>query len=64
MEWFRFSGDPGSMFNSMGLITDGEGPGEDPERFNTERIAYWSYQSPAASATSSARSGSPRSEER
>ncbi len=44
MEWYRFSGNPGSIFNSMGLITDGEGPGEDPERFNTERIAYWSYQ--------------------
>lgn len=44
MEWRNFSGNPGSIFNSMGLVTDGQGPGEDLARFNTERVAYWSYK--------------------
>jgi hypothetical protein len=44
MEWYQFEGKSGSIFNSMGLITDGQGPGEDPSRFNTERIAYWAYK--------------------
>lgn len=44
MEWYRFSGNPGSVFNSKGLVTDGQGPGEDPARFNTERVAYWAYK--------------------
>jgi hypothetical protein len=44
MEWNRFAGNAGSMFNSMGLVTDGQGQGEDPARFNTERVAYFSYK--------------------
>jgi hypothetical protein len=44
MEWRDFSGDPASVFNSMGLVTDGQGPGEDPAQFNTERVAYWTYK--------------------
>ena len=44
MEWKDFSGLTDSIFNSMGLITDGQGPGEEPGRFNTERLAYWSYR--------------------
>ncbi len=44
MEWRDFSGDPASIFNSMGLMTDGQGPGEDPARFHTERVAYWAYK--------------------
>ncbi|MEQ8192738.1 MAG: hypothetical protein ABRQ39_32550 [Candidatus Eremiobacterota bacterium] len=43
-EWYQFMGDPGSIFNSMGLITDGQGPGEEPARFNTERISYYAYK--------------------
>lgn len=43
MEWYRFTGTSGNFSDSMGLITDGQGPGEDPGRFNTERIAYWAY---------------------
>ena len=27
----------------MGLISDGRNSGDPPERFNTTRIAYWSY---------------------
>lgn len=44
MEWYQFGGRSGSIFNSMGLVTDGQGPGEDPARFNTERVAYWAYK--------------------
>ena len=48
VEWDRFMGHAGSIYNSMGLITDGRGPGEDPSRFNTERVAYWTYRTLAA----------------
>jgi len=48
MEWYQFGGNAGSIFNSMGLVTDGQGPGEDPARFNTPRIAYWTYRLLAA----------------
>lgn len=48
VEWDRFMGQTGSIYNSMGLITDGRGPGEDPSRFNTERVAYWTYRTLAA----------------
>jgi len=44
MEWERFSGREGSIFNSMGLVTDGQGPGENPARFCTPRVAYWTYK--------------------
>jgi hypothetical protein len=44
VEWYQFIGLPNSIYNSMGLITDGQGPGEDSLRFNTERIAYWAYK--------------------
>ena len=44
MEFYWFNGQSGSIFNSMGLITDGQGPGEDSTRFNTARVAYWTYQ--------------------
>lgn len=44
MEWYQYGGDAGSIYNSMGLITDGQSPGEDPSRFNTERVAYWAYK--------------------
>lgn len=43
MEWDTFSGQPGSIFNSIGLLSDGRNSGDPPERFNTTRIAYWSY---------------------
>lgn len=43
MEWDAFGGQAGSIFNSMGLISDGSNSGDSPDRFNTTRIAYWSY---------------------
>lgn len=43
MEWDAFGGQEGSIFNSMGLISDGLNSGDTPDRFNTPRIAYWSY---------------------
>ena len=42
-EWYNFAGEPGIMFNSMGLVGDGECNGEDPDRLNVPRIAYHSY---------------------
>lgn len=44
MEWSNFGGDAGSVFNSMGLVSDGRQSGDPPDRLNTERIAYWSYR--------------------
>ncbi|MBU4174151.1 MAG: hypothetical protein KKE90_11755 [Actinobacteria bacterium] len=44
MEWHEFEGDPGHFSNSMGLVSDGQGPGEDPAMFNRERLAYYSYK--------------------
>jgi hypothetical protein len=44
MEWDKFGGNEGSIFNSMGLISDGQNSDDDADRFNTERIAYWSYK--------------------
>lgn len=44
MEWNNFGGGPGSVFNSMGLVSDGQGPGEDPTMFNVPRLAYYSYK--------------------
>lgn len=44
VDWYHFNENPDTEYNSMGLITDGEGVGEDPERFNTERVAYWAYK--------------------
>lgn len=43
MEWDAFGGQVGSVFNSMGLISDGRNSGDPPDRFNTTRVAYWSY---------------------
>jgi len=43
MEWDKFGGQEGSIFNSMGLISDGVYSGDTADRFNTPRIAYWSY---------------------
>lgn len=43
MEWDQFGGNPGSIFNSMGLVSDGQYSGDAPDRFNQPRLAYWSY---------------------
>jgi hypothetical protein len=43
MEWNNFNSQPGNMFNSMGLVSDGRNSGDLPDRFNTVRTAYWSY---------------------
>ncbi|MFH1861304.1 MAG: hypothetical protein ABH878_00700, partial [bacterium] len=44
MEWYNFGGDPGSIFNCMGLIGDGAGCGEPSNLINVPRPAYQSYQ--------------------
>lgn len=44
MDRYRFQGEPGSIFNSLGLVSDGQNSGDSPDRLNTERIAYWSYR--------------------
>ncbi|NOZ96024.1 MAG: hypothetical protein GXP47_14990 [Acidobacteria bacterium] len=48
MDRYRFEGNPGSIFNSLGLMSDGQNSGDPPERLDTERIAYWSYRLLAA----------------
>jgi hypothetical protein len=44
MEWNNFNGSKDSMFNSMGLIGDGVGQGEDAATFNVPRLSYYSYK--------------------
>jgi hypothetical protein len=44
VEWDKFNGSTDIMFNSMGLISDGQGPGEDPNMFNVPRLSYYSYK--------------------
>lgn len=44
MEWYEFEGDPEQPSNSVGLVSDGQGPGEDPGMFNVERLAYYTYK--------------------
>jgi hypothetical protein len=44
VEWENFAGQSGTKFNSMGLISDGRGAGEDPEMAMVKRLAYYSYQ--------------------
>jgi hypothetical protein len=44
IEWQCYKGRGDSMFNSMGLIADGIGPGEDPTMNNVPRLAYYSYK--------------------
>jgi hypothetical protein len=44
VEWNNFNGQNDSMFNSMGLISDGQGPGEDPEMFGKPRLSYYAYK--------------------
>ncbi|MBL6988902.1 MAG: metallophosphoesterase [Bacteriovoracaceae bacterium] len=43
IEWHNFGGRSGSAYNFMGLVTDGIGRDQDPKRFDTEVVAYWSY---------------------
>jgi len=43
MEWHGFGGNPGSVFNSMGLIGDGSLCGEPSSEFNHIRKNYYSY---------------------
>lgn len=43
IDFNQFGGRPGSIYNSMGLITDAQGEGEDLP-FNTKRLSYYSYK--------------------
>ncbi len=43
-EWYSFGGDPRTIYNSMGLVSDGAENCEVPARLNTERICYWTYK--------------------
>jgi len=44
MEWRGFAGNPGSIYNSMGLIGDGSLCGEPANEFNHIRKNYYSYK--------------------
>jgi hypothetical protein len=44
VDWHEFAGDPGSIFNSVGLVSDGQFNGDEPDQLNQERRAYWSYR--------------------
>ncbi|MBF0430684.1 MAG: T9SS type A sorting domain-containing protein [Fibrobacteria bacterium] len=44
MEWYKFAGDTGSIFNSMGLIGDGRLNGEPSSEINYIRKNYYSYR--------------------
>ncbi len=44
MEWHGFGGNPGSIFNAMGLVGDGSYCGEPREEFNRPRRSYYSYR--------------------
>ncbi|MCD4792257.1 MAG: T9SS type A sorting domain-containing protein [Bacteroidales bacterium] len=44
MEWHGFAGNPGSIYNSMGLIGDGSYCGEPANEFNYMRKNYYSYK--------------------
>ncbi len=44
MEWHGFAGNPGSIFNGMGLVGDGSYCGEPPGGFNRPRRSYFSYR--------------------
>ncbi len=48
IDWYAFAGSSTIMFNSMGLVSDGQFSDDSPERLNTERVAYWAYQRLAA----------------
>ncbi len=43
MDWHNFGGNPDSIYNSLGLITDSKSSGEVKNRFNKPRISYWCY---------------------
>ncbi len=43
-EWYNFGGNPNSIYNCMGLVSDGAQDGDVAERLNTERICYWTYK--------------------
>lgn len=42
-EWKDFMGSSTSIYNSMGLVGDGQCNGENPYRLNEPRIAYYAY---------------------
>lgn len=48
VEWDTFGGNPGSIFNSMGLVSGGRTSGEPPSRLNTARASYWAYKTLAS----------------
>ena len=48
VDFDAFGGATGSLFNSIGLISDGLNSGDSSSRFNTPRTAYWNDRALAA----------------
>jgi hypothetical protein len=44
MEWYMFAGSSTTIFNSLGLIGDGQLNGEPPNELNFKRKSYYSYK--------------------
>lgn len=44
VEWENFNNDTSSIYNSMGLIADGVGGGEDTTMNNMPRLSYYTYK--------------------
>lgn len=44
VEWSNFNGDSSSIYNSMGLIGDGQGAGESSSMLNGPRLSYYTYK--------------------
>lgn len=44
MEWYQFGGNPSSIYNSMGLIGDGQLNNEPANELNFKRKSYYSYK--------------------
>lgn len=52
VEWYQFGGQASSIFNCMGLISDGQDCGDTSDRLNTPRISFWAYKTLASKTDS------------
>ena len=48
VDGYMFQGSGGSMFNSLGVISDGQGGGDTTNEFDVARLSYFAYQLLAA----------------